>query len=329
VSLVPIIVTLSGAGPYNGAYKALVGQGITAQIQASDPLTLLSSYQWDIGGGSPFKHFLVADDATWAHPTFLEGLDFTGQSCHFYCALDGQVTATCHATATVGGAQFNVIGRAHFESVRPSATFIPELGSTGLQIDVAHNLLLCGTGGAGPAHDKGVIWHTSVTTPAPFSPPVNGGWHVLQIITPAYSYTKPGELHKIFGYGETGLDGHYPYDPAPYVVQAGDIPGQYEANGVEKQPSDSPGGAFPITATSISMNLTADMYLMFLPPGLDVEWVPLKKHSWFFSTTVVIPASGNWADWSINQPNNTQVNPTTTFLGDWSQHPVWLHTVPY
>ena len=94
-----------------------------------------------------------------------------------------------------------------------------------------------------------------------------------------------GQKQKLDGNGIWYLDFTYPYEPAPYTSHPGNA-GSY-VTGTPHTDMDEPETPLEPYITKKSVNAEPScMYLMFLPPGEDSRYVPLRAVSWIWSIAV-------------------------------------------
>jgi len=65
---------------------------------------------------------------------------------------------------------------------------------------------------------------------------------------------------------------------------------------------------------------------MYLPPGSDVQWVPLAAFAWSTNGSATIPVSGKWSDYVLENFSDSAgtVTPSAmTPFKPWNTHPSW------
>jgi hypothetical protein len=179
---------------------------------------------------------------------------------------------------------------------------------------------------ANPSSFNGNQWGMNVSTPLPSGGNAfkAGYFHVTQLITPYGTRTVNGAVKKATFYDTQVLD-------TAFVYAGGQVPGnppvtasttfadplkgwQTDGSGSHTQ-GDSPGAhlgdetkvssttgqllitvfsdATPPGTTAYTKNDVFDTYVMYLPPGSDSQWVPLKTQHWsYFASAVVNPNRG-------------------------------------
>ena len=144
----------------------------------------------------------------------------------------------------------------------------------------------------------------SVTTPSTWP---TGKWNWVQLITSRRSYNNTDRGPSHLGDGTTRkLDTFYPYFPPPGTAPADGL--------VNRDMGDSPSNGVDLR-TRIEIHETFETYQMFLPPGIDSRYVPLKKINWHWGGSV--SASDNWQ--LISSPD-ADADATGTETTD---HPKW------
>ncbi len=152
--------------------------------------------------------------------------------------------------------------------------------------------------GGNVSQKYGIIYQTQVNTPALFSP---GIWNMVQLVTPGLWYTASGQPEMAgSGNGIQGLDNRYAFYPSSNPLYPIGVP----ANNLPAQPYDGPGIA-PLKDTVIRYRVSDNFstYVMFLPPGGDVQWVPLWLIGWNWNADDSIIPGASWANW--NNANDT------------------------
>ena len=318
-------VALSLNGPTkdaSGNLNILVGQGCTASLPGLPiPSGSTVTYQWTISGNK----FQSWDHSTLANPqasSYVPGPGpLTNPTAHWYWDDPGSgptpETVTCTATVTppvalaspytvtltvavsVQGPTWNAVGLGGYMQVNklaPSSNY--ELWAGPTDSDKAQGF------------HAGMNWQANVTTPTPFGP---GSMEFVQIVTPNDSYTAlpmPVQSHSDSLNTITGLDKTYPYGGVVYTESASLF-----------QDNDSPG--IHLVGQGLTGNLVAysatfqssfTNWLMYQPPGTDVQWIPLGTLAWSTngSATIPNPSTGDWSGFNI-QPVNSGAAGTVSY----------------
>jgi hypothetical protein len=161
----------------------------------------------------------------------------------------------------------------------------------------------------------------TVTVPAGFA---QGQWNFVQIVKPGNTRTLGGGTRQQGNnYGEWVLDTTYPYEPAPYrsYPTPGEPAGSYATGNTPHTVTDTPATfLLPATLRDTGMkNQQWEMYVMFLPPGVDGRYVPLKKIAWNVNCNVTNGAGG----WNISAGATQNAGDATIT----SVHPQWTANV--
>jgi hypothetical protein len=134
----------------------------------------------------------------------------------------------------------------------------------------------------------GITWDESVSNPAPFTTATGGHWNFTQLTSFVEydSKTSTGTTHYGGNYGKSGLDGNWPYNNL-----------QYPLDGQDKQSGDDPGVGLLDTYSHYDIDQDFSTYVMYQPPGTDVQWVPLWLFTWEWTANPDIPGT-SWSAWS-------------------------------
>lgn len=111
----------------------------------------------------------------------------------------------------------------------------------------------------------------------------------------AYKTTN-GQQYVSQYYGKTVLDNNYPYEPSPDNpgnAHPGNAPG-YSFSANEVMIDDTPDLLLQAGDTAKGTFDLFQMYLMFLPPGTDSRFVPLKVITWYWMVDAV-KTNGIWS----------------------------------
>ena len=175
----------------------------------------------------------------------------------------------------------------------------------------------------------GIHFTGSVQLPAQFAGQV-GSWRYLQLGTPSTFATGRDANEQAFTlknqwFGSEGLDGW------PYSVPIQDVTDPYDAmNGTAyetgvaaKRQADEPASYLPHNNPVILNFKRQDFfktYIMFLPPGEQSRWVPLRVMNWRWVGEMVRPdADSPFQPLGLGRSSDPS-EPTTT-------HPVWTHPI--
>ena len=144
---------------------------------------------------------------------------------------------------------------------------------------------------------------TSITPPL-FG---TGSLELVQLVTPSLSYTNKAYPPVVHTDPEQtqGLDIHYPKSSNG---SSGEGSTPYQAN-------DVPG----IDLTAYDAGSATEKhhfvdYLLYKPPGANSQWITLAQFNWSVNGSATLPATGNWADYVMQNGSDTvgTVTPNTT-----------------
>jgi len=161
---------------------------------------------------------------------------------------------------------------------------------------------------------RGVKFKGKVATPPGWSP---GTWNYVQLIKGRRNYMYQGGAKTHLGDGNAlKLDESYPYGNT------------YPADGQPKDddscgdtPRDSLTGSPPpnqqsTARTQIEVHESFETFIMFIPPGLEVREVPLRRATWQWGGTV--SSSNNWTPVAGPESPNSDNSGVEHF-----EHPQW------
>ncbi len=311
----PLEVVLSGgiAGTL-GRRKYLIGQHVGATLSTGG-LTA-TSYDWSVSGGEPFKSYSANEEE--AHFTPFWG-DTTSSIGFYFKRPDfnlGPSTVTCTAHLVVppdaipaGG--FDVTESRDCGVEKPFNSLKAYIGTTqAVPLTDPSSIALQGAQVSdGTPLYQGIAWIGEVTTPTEFG--TDGGWNYTQTVAAHRVLQTPGVTHNNSLNGIRVLDTHFGYAPRNHAL--------YPADGSEQTSGDSPDEPFAQDGevlTGVQINDSFVTYTLYMPPGIDSAFVPLKNLHWFWhgaaspdNTTGVWSVSGAGSGWE--------------FVADFPGHPVW------
>jgi len=279
----PLEVTLSGGiGPKNGK-RYLIGQHVGASLSTGG-LTG-GTFNWSVSNGDPFGNY-TADQtighftAAWPTTTNPTGFYFKTPVISSTTSQPTPVTVTCSAHLNVPAGALPAAGldvaqnRTCTAEPPASATLGAAIGSVSLQ-GTPPNLI--GLGGVTDPTwfpgDVGIAWEGSVTTPPAFTASGTGNWTFVQLVTASRYRVKQGASQSFVKNGQLCLDNWYPYD------------GTFAADGQHTKRVDSPSAALSSNSQALDSVNARDSFgtwLMYLPPGGDSRYVPIRKIKWFW-----------------------------------------------
>lgn len=283
----------------------LVGQGCTATVTGA---TSGSTYQWSVTG-TTFQSWTAS--ASSAVLSSGPG-PLTGSSAHWYWNDAAATVEKVACNVTLAGQSSPIIVQGLVIVRVPTVSAANNLGvgyvgpynsAAPVSVFASPSALMRNLGYA-----DGSTWVTSVSLPTTAAFSGTGKWGYAQIITPG-EYLIADDGTKYPGNTTVGLDGGFPYRASTHPT-----------DGLPYNDGDSP--ALPTADTFKSVQLTDffKTYLMFQPPGSDVQWVPLQESDWSTNFNASRPSTGHWTDF----PPNTSVGPVvgSTFKPQ-TIHPTW------
>jgi len=169
-------------------------------------------------------------------------------------------------------------------------------------------------GGVDVQVQPGIHFTGRVGTPALFTtsgvrPSVSAGsWAFLQLCKLDESINSSVWPSKTLNTGGYELDNIWPYW------------GQYIANSTDANPNsasapDSPAVGLDTTTDNIVINNDFQMYMMYLPPGSNSQWVPLDRLTWHWD----VNSSEVGSQWIPTPPGSVIADPDQK----WMVHPEW------
>ena len=317
----PVSVVLIGPiQDTSGKQHILVGQGCSASLSTiphffsdANPPKLL----WDVSGNT-FQSWNGDSGTTPVQAVLGFGQANPGGPHWYWSDTAGIKTVTCNITVTPTAGQG-----------APSQMTVKQ--TVDLQVPTVAASNYTGVGYVGPydprnpiwmyaspspamrnqGQEEGSTWVTSVSLPTTPTYTGTGKWGYAQIINRNESLTDVNGVVHTLG-AQNGLDGIFPY-----------LSSSHPSDGLPYKNGDSP--ALPVNDGFKSAQAADSFktYLMFQPPGSDVQWVPLKESVWDTNFNASKPDTG-WASF----PPNTSVGPvefgTSGFnFKDQTTHPSW------
>ncbi len=333
----PLHIALGGTTAANGQYNILIGQGCTGSWvigQSGRTYVTLSNYHWTIPG-TVFDSFVVADNASYGYVHNIFGDEYEKPNPHWHWSKDETVTVSCTAQASFNGQVFGTVtGQQQVQVWAPYYYFGNDTG--GVFIDPLSNSpgnYRLAARNMPNVSVRGSNWQGTVTIPSLFSSSGNGAWRYLQIITPGRKKTLfNGDPDNCTENGNTGLDTSYPYpadsnpadslyDPFTVASAGGSTNDAWLDDDSLHQTGDSPRTILTDTIYSANIDESFQVYMMYLPPGSDSQWVPLHKFAWrwYADDTIPLP-DGSWLSWPSGQSAGYVARSSSNRCYD---HPFW------
>lgn len=319
----PVNIVLGGVTVGGGKNNILIGQGCTGSwvpVQSGGRVYgTLSNWQWTVSG-TTFEDWGPSSPLYPNASYFIGGPGpLTNPTAHWYWNDSQQAQETVSCTATCSpppnlGQPFTVT------SMQNVSVYVPGWTATGTGTYMQVNT----KAPQDPEYELwgNMSWDATVATPT--MPAFGQGTlELVQIVTPNDSYTtyaQPVQNRSDPINGITGLDTQYPVSSAIESVPYAD--------------GDSPG--LPLTSSGSTVAGSAKFqptfidYLMYLPPGSDVKWIPIAAFPWSTSGNATVPISGNWSDYvrqNLSDSAGTITPSTATSFKPWNIHPSWTRVV--
>ena len=321
------VILNGGIGPKDNK-KFLIGQHVGATVSTGG-LTA-NSYNWSIGGGEPFKNWTASQ--TQGHFTAL-GAE-TNSTLGFYFkkpepVAPAIVSCATHLVVPSGSlpvAGLNATPSRECTVTHPDFTMEVRMGDVHM-FGTSPNGLGLKLGGLSNSTyngEVGIVYNSTVTTPPEFTASGIGGWNFVQLITPGRHEVIYGIAEGMIKNGLLCLDNWYPYAPASAVTQP------FPANGNHFEGVDAPQNSLvsnPDQDDSVDFKDEFGVWLMYIPPGADSCYVPLRKIWWFWH------GAANYQSWRVPQWLQTSGPPPSSPLDclwdfdrpDYPSHPEWDH----
>jgi len=305
-AIFPVFVNLNGTvKDSSGSDNILIGQGCTPSISAG-PCTL-SNFNWS-PGGDVFDQFQMAPDQSWGHASFPSTDVYVTPTPTWRYLKDtgsGTLPVLCTATASINGQSIGTVTASRDLTVfAPYYYFNHNAGPTGIYgSDVS-----TGTQSLVP---PGMSFVAAVGTPALFSNAGTGQWLFVQIINTNHRQWYPlSFLPTTSGSGGVALDNEWPYKSIWPADSTADISTPQKAE-------DSPDLLLNSNFNEFAIADTYQMYLMYVPPGNNSQYVPLHKLTWEWNASQVTENSnGSW-------PSGAAGNVTVDSDVRCYDHPFW------
>ncbi len=120
----------------------------------------------------------------------------------------------------------------------------------------------------------GITWTGLVTTQSDFTAIGTGSWNFVQLVTPSRFRVKQGTAESFVKNGQLCLDNSYPYNSVTFPADASST-----------TLADAPSNALSSNSQALDSVNALDSFgtwLMYLPPGSDSRYVPIRKIKWFW-----------------------------------------------
>jgi len=287
--------------------NVLPGQRMNLKLEVTPDNVSATDWYWD-PGGTMFKDYTA--NQTQGVLTEMTPLGFTGPTIQYYWA-DPAILRYVTCQVYIGSHLFQ--STETFHVLKPTCTLTITQGTTGL--NVAGNTVGLYSAGDNP----GMTYTATVGMPVGMGG--QGGWNFVQLVNDGLARTLGDGTGQVGNhYHQWVLDTTYPYDPLPaaaYPGTAAGTAGSYPTGADPHTTDDTP--IAELTPATLQKEGTHDFfhtYVMFLPPGDDSRYVPLRVVDWDWGFIATNGASG----WSLLASWTTQsVSPST----ETTTHPQW------
>ncbi len=323
----PVTLALPGTiqNSSDGSTNILIGQGCTGSLSGGGGT--FSGWQWSVPGET-FANFemgttpgtLFTSGKPYGHVNEVDPSEYQKPSPHWYwkkgSTSGDEKTVSCTATVTPPageGDPFTVTATKQVKVWKPSDVLLPSAGDVQA---IGYDSVM-GT----------IAFRGAVGTPDLFKTYWGdcGVWQPTQLCDiertsatyfglPQNTSTGDFVLDAEFNYASPKLN---PSNPAPWPADStADTPD-------EKSWADAPeaGVAYCVSATCAD---TFNTYMMYQPPGFDIQWVPLHKCIWNWQVNMTRTWSSSitgiiWGPWTPTPPGNVSVSGDS----DTSTFPSW------
>lgn len=315
----PVRILLGGSVQHGGTPSLLIGQRLVASLDIGDlPVTGIT-YNWSASSNA-FANYVIAPDSSSATFTPMPAsVQSPTMTC--YAKRDGVLTVSCVFASN--NPSLAITLSKNVTCVKPNLVIDEEsVGQfymgTGSSLSVINpdwmRLLLFNP------NRSGMTVVAKVTDPGPpfTSAASKGTWAYVQTVKPEWSYVRTdGTSYVSDENGKWWLDGSFPY---PIVG------GPFWADPQQSwQFGDSPGAGSLSIASWLSYKADFSLFVMYLPPGQESKWVPLRRTGWSCKGVVqrdrligVVNGQEIW-EW-IFVENSAGINATV----DSPNHPSWV-----
>lgn len=258
--------------------KVLPGQKIILKCEL--PTVTVQEYEWTLPG-TTFKDY-VANQSTGTLTPLAAG-DKNQQIVRFYWADTGDAREV-KCRVKVNNKWYDIKNKVDVK--KPTSTLTATIGEVKLN----------GAGDRCGLYPKagqtdGLSFTGKVEVPTGFA---EGSWNWVQLVNDGLQRKLAnGTVERGNNFGTYVLDNTYPYEPPPYSAHPGTAGGY--ATGEEKTNSDTPSsGLDPNTLQSKETHDNFQTFLMFLPPGEESRYVPVRKFTWWWKYKATTTA-GVWS----------------------------------
>lgn len=300
--------------------RLMIGQRLEAEVtyDGDVPTGANDKYVWSTSGGEPFADYFADEEEGELVPwspletitTFVYFAEPVEDLIIFAQVTLSDVNPQLIANPDI---EFTVYGAV--ETVAPNLGLSVVLGHGDLYPSTSNPTKLQLWHGVRLTITSGIWFVGSVDTPADFDDTDDGTWNWTQLVTGTNRWYRNSsdeyyDRNSNFSSGDPRLDTNFPYKnttfPANGSVQASDdVPSEPISGGHEE----------------IAIEDHFFMYVLYLPPGANSKYVPLRRITWWWQAH----ALKGTPNWSI-----TQSDEEATIEGVESglpQHPEWTDNI--
>ncbi len=328
-----------GIGPSN-AKRFLIGQKCSASLSSPLPVEVTAqSPAWSATGAGVFKCWNSAKYLALIEPWNNPVAGVTTVSCYFRLPEPATVSFSGKLVVPYGalpaeGIQISLskscdvdppasVSLSAYTPQNPGPYFLQGYPANGVGLytqPTPTKLAFYGVSAPAYADDTvGIRWDAIVLTPSSYGG--GGGWNFVQKIDVDRRRTNAGisQENSLNGQG-WALDTTLPYEPGPYDPAQGS-PGTYSADGAMHYAGDGPATPIHPLMTWVAANEPFETWLLYRPPGVGSQFVPIRKLTWYWAGNASKDATGAWALSSSNSG--------WQFAGDYPIHPTWTDCCDY
>ena len=305
----------------------LIGQKFAASLNTGQYPQVDNSQQWVA------PSYLVVFQSYHSGQLVRGSGEFQGQTIQFYWNVDGTYHIACTADVTTPSgetlrvtAERNIVVQVpyyYYSSIAGKSTYVKNMKAVGGDDPAPDDNPELVRAGHDVNNNPGMKFFMSVGTPDLYRDEGTGSFELLQLVKLTkqgwYSFS-PLPTSLSTG-GEFQLDNGEPYNgvfPAEAVEE--DPPQPNLPNPAFRQEGeDSPEWGDISAWVKVHVDFEANMYLMYLPPGIDSMWVPLNKHVWNWNVDASRYPGQGWSPSTLGPV----LNGTSTRC---HEHPLWNQT---
>jgi hypothetical protein len=312
------------------AGTVLVGQGINLILALEGPGADSAMTKWNVpSAGKPFTAYNTSGQSPTLQRYFSD-LELHGSTrpTHFYFAGDGRSPFLSVSNDVYLSPNQKTTVSTQFRVLKPPSTFTARIGATNTATP-SGGFMSMGLFPT-PGMSDGIMFNALVSLPTePQFAGQQGEWRYLQTADIYRDYQVKGKtVHDEFNH-VLALDNSNPYMAGTNYVPPANL--FYPTGQVTGPAVDSPRMPLDVPVPTLSdpkgtkptkawINENYYMFIMFRPPGLDSQWVPLKYIKWGFQGTAL-----NTGAWGLVPGTFGQFAGAAVTTSD---HPDWNLVLP-